>query len=157
MEKYDHIKIEKKWQKEWAKKKLYKTSDKTDKPKHYVLDMFPYPSGEGLHVGHPKGYIATDVYSRFKKMNGFNVLHPMGWDAFGLPAENYAIKMKTNPAVAVKKNVAHFKEQVEKIGLNYDWSREINTTDPAYYKWTQWIFLQLFKKGLAYESDELVN
>ncbi len=154
---YDHTKIEKKWQKYWISKKINKTTEGGSKPKCYVLDMFPYPSGEGLHVGHPRGYIATDVYSRFKKMNGFNVLHPMGWDAFGLPAEQYAIKMKINPEIAVKQNVKRYKEQISMIGLNYDWNREINTTDPKYYKWTQWIFLQLFKKGLAYESFEPIN
>jgi leucyl-tRNA synthetase len=156
-EKYDHLKIEKKWQSYWNKKKLFKTTESGKKPKCYILDMFPYPSGEGLHVGHPRGYIATDVYSRLKRMQGFNVLHPMGWDAFGLPAENYAIKTKTNPDIAVKKNVKRFKDQISIIGLSYDWEREINTTDPKYYKWTQWIFLQLFKKGLAYESYEPVN
>jgi leucyl-tRNA synthetase len=155
--KYDHSKIEKKWQKEWAKKKLFETSDETTKPKYYVLDMFPYPSGEGLHVGHPKGYIATDIVSRMKRMQGHNVLHPMGFDAFGLPAENYAIKTKTQPAVAVKKNIERFKKQLEIIGLDYDWSREVNTTDPKFYKWTQWIFLKLLEKGLAYESNEPVN
>ena len=155
--KYDHLKIEKKWQKEWAKNKIYQTKDSKAKPKTYILDMFPYPSGDGLHVGHPKGYIATDIYSRFKRMNGFNILHPMGWDAFGLPAENYAIKNKIHPDIAMKRNVKRFKEQLEKIGFDYDWSREINTTDPKYYKWTQWIFLQLYKKGLAYESWEPIN
>ncbi len=154
---YDHINIEKKWQKYWISKKINKTTEGGSKPKCYVLDMFPYPSGEGLHVGHPRGYIATDVYSRFKKMNGFNVLHPMGWDAFGLPAEQYAMKMKINPEIAVQQNVKRYKEQISMIGLNYDWNREINTTDPKYYKWTQWIFLQLFKKGLAYESFEPIN
>ena len=122
-----------------------------------MLDMFPYPSGEGLHVGHPKGYIATDIYSRFKRMQGKNVLHPMGFDAFGLPAENYALKTKTNPEVSVKTNIKRFKKQLEIIGLDYDWTREISTTDPSYYKWTQWIFLQLFKKGLAYESYEPIH
>lgn len=156
-DKYDHLKIEKKWQKAWNAKKINKIVESGNKPKCYVLDMFPYPSGEGLHVGHPRGYIATDIYSRYKKMNGFNVLHPMGWDAFGLPAEQYAIKMKINPEIAVKKNVKRYKEQISMIGLNYDWTREINTTDPKYYKWTQWIFLQLFKKGLAYESFEPIN
>ncbi len=155
--KYDHIKIEKKWQKKWAAEKIYKTTEKSDKPKCYVLDMFPYPSGEGLHVGHPRGYVATDIYSRFKRMNGFNVLHPMGWDAFGLPAEQYALKNKINPEIAVKKNVKRYKEQLSIIGLDYDWDREINTTDPKYYKWTQWIFLQMFKKGLAYESFAPIN
>ena len=165
--KYNHIKIEGNWQKIWRDNKTYQTHSNTtrlrqtsarqSKPKAYVLDMFPYPSGEGLHVGHPKGYIATDIFSRFKRMNGYNVLHPMGWDAFGLPAENYAIKNKINPAIAVKKNIKIFKAQLEKIGFDYDWSREINTTDPAYYKWTQWIFLQMYKKGLAYESYEPIN
>lgn len=157
MKKYDHNKIEKKWQKEWVKKKLYKTADASEKPKFYILDMFPYPSGEGLHVGHPKGYIATDIVSRMKRMQGFNVLHPMGFDAFGLPAENYAIKTKTNPMDSVAKNVARYKKQLEIIGFDYDWSREINTTDSKYYKWTQWIFLKLLEKGLAYESFEPIN
>jgi len=155
--KYDHVAIEKKWQEEWKKSGLYTTSSETTKEKMYVLDMFPYPSGEGLHVGHPKGYIATDVYSRFKKMSGFEILHPMGWDAFGLPAENFAIKHKIHPRVAVERNIANFKAQLDKLGFNYDWSREINTTDPEYYKWTQWIFLKLFEKGLAYESYEPIN
>jgi leucyl-tRNA synthetase len=141
----------------WEKKKVNKTEESSKKPKFYVLDMFPYPSGQGLHVGHPRGFVATDVYSRYKKMHGFNVLHPMGWDAFGLPAENYAIKMKTNPMKMGKLNVKRYKEQIEILGLNYDWSREINTTDPAYYKWTQWAFLQMFKKGLVYESNEPIN
>jgi len=154
---YNHLTVEKKWQREWAKKKAFKTQENSKKKKYYVLDMFPYPSGEGLHVGHPKGYIATDIISRMKRMQGMNVLHPMGFDAFGLPAENYAIKNKTNPEVAVKKNVARFKKQLEIIGLDYDWSREINTTDPKFYKWTQWIFLKLLEKGLAYESNEPVN
>ena len=157
MKKYDHSKTEKKWQKEWQSKKVYKTERNSKKEKFYVLDMFPYPSGEGLHVGHPKGYIATDVVSRMKRMQGFNVLHPMGFDAFGLPAENYALKTKTNPEIAVKKNVARYKKQLEIIGFDYDWSREVNTTDPKFYKWTQWIFLKLLEKGLAYESFEPIN
>ncbi len=156
MRQYDHKKIEKKWQKIWEDKGIYKTQE-TDSPKCYVLDMFPYPSGEGLHVGHPKGYIATDIYSRFKKMNGYNILRPMGWDAFGLPAENFAIKNKVHPEVSVSKNIKRFKEQLSILGFNYDWDREINTTDPKYYKWTQWIFLQMFKKGLAYQSYEPIN
>lgn len=155
--KIDHKTIEAKWQARWAEEGLYKTDIDTTKPKSYVLDMFPYPSGEGLHVGHPKGYIATDIYSRFKKMGGYEVLHPMGWDAFGLPAENYAIKNKVHPRIAVEKNIANFKKQLGHLGFNYDWSREINTTDPEYYKWTQWIFLQLLEKGLAYESYEPIN
>src|SRR3989344_4819032 len=164
MREYNHNEIEPKWQREWAKAGIYKTAlpavrhcDDSAKEKCYVLDMFPYPSGEGLHVGHPKGYIGTDVYSRYKKMNGFSVLHPMGWDAFGLPAENYALKHKIHPRVAVEKNIARFKEQLRKIGFTYDWEREVNTSDPAFYKWTRWIFLQLFKKGLAYESHEPIN
>ncbi len=156
LKKFDHKTIEAKWQKSWADSNIYKTTE-SDKPKAFVLDMFPYPSGEGLHVGHPKGYIATDIYSRFKRMTGHEVLHPMGWDAFGLPAENYAIKNKVHPSVAVEKNVTRFKEQLEVLGFDYDWDREINTTDPEYYKWTQWIFIQLFKKGLAFESNEPIN
>jgi len=156
-EKYNHKEVEKKWQKKWQEENLYKTPENLKGPKAYVLDMFPYPSGDGLHVGHPKGYIATDVYSRMKKMQGFNVLHPMGWDAFGLPAENYAIKNKIHPRVAVEKNIKRFKEQLGQIGFNYDWGNEVNTTDPEYYKWTQWIFLKLLEKGLAYESFEPIN
>lgn len=157
MKSYDHKTIEAKWQEKWRENKQYRVTEETTKEKCYVLDMFPYPSGEGLHVGHPKGYIASDVYARHKSMQGYNVLHPMGWDAFGLPAENFAIKHKVHPRKAVEKNVARFKEQLEKIGFTYDWEREINTTDPEYYKWTQWIFLQLHKKGLAYESYEPIN
>ena len=155
MKKYDPAKVEKRWQKKWEETGLYR--DYSRKKKFYALDMFPYPSGAGLHVGHPKGYIATDVYSRFMILQGFSVLHPMGWDAFGLPAENYAIKNKVHPRVAVEKNIATFKGQLEKFGFTYDWDREINTTDEDYYKWTQWIFLKLFEKGLAYESNEPVN
>lgn len=157
MKSYDHGKIEKKWQKEWESQGIYRSQEDTGKSKAYVLDMFPYPSGDGLHVGHPKGYIATDIYSRHARMQGKNVLHPMGWDAFGLPAENFAIKNKVHPRKAVEKNVARFKEQLQKIGLDYDWSREINTTDPEYYQWTQWIFLKLLEKGLAYEAFEPIN
>jgi len=154
---FDHKTIESKWQKEWKENKIYTTTENPDKPKCFVLDMFPYPSGEGLHVGHPKGYIATDIYSRFQRMTGHEVLHPMGWDAFGLPAENYAIKNKVHPRVAVEKNIANFKSQLDKLGFDYDWGREINTTDPDFYKWTQWIFIQLFKQGLASESYEPIN
>lgn len=157
MNPYDHKKIEQKWQEKWEADGIYKTADNSDKPKSFVLDMFPYPSGEGLHVGHPRGYMATDVYSRMKRMQGFNVLHPMGWDAFGLPAENYAIKHKIHPRAAVQENIARFKKQLGLMGVDYDWSREINTTDPAFYKWTQWIFLQMYHKGLAYESYEPIN
>ena len=155
--KFDHAAIEKKWQEKWRQDDLYKTEEGSNKKKVYVLDMFPYPSGEGLHVGHPKGYIATDIYSRFKRMDGHEVLHPMGWDAFGLPAENFAIKHKIHPRMAVEKNIENFKQQLSHLGFNYDWSREINTTDPEYYKWTQWIFLKLLEKGLAYESYEPIN
>ncbi|MFA4941501.1 MAG: leucine--tRNA ligase, partial [Patescibacteria group bacterium] len=157
MEKYNHEKIEKKWAAKWKKDKAYKTKEDEKKPKYYILDMFPYPSGAGLHVGHPKGYIATDIFARMKMMQGFNVLHPMGWDAFGLPAENYAIKNKIHPRKAMDENIKTFKNQLSKLGFTYDWEREINTTDPEYYKWTQWTFLQMFKKGLAYESNEPVN
>ena len=155
MEKYNPKDIEKKWQDEWEKSGIYKNYSK-DK-KFYALDMFPYPSGAGLHVGHPKGYIATDVFSRFRMLQGYSVLHPMGWDAFGLPAENYAIKNKIHPAKAVEENIATFKKQLGMFGFTYDWDREISTTDPEYYKWTQWIFLKMFEKGLAYESEEPVN
>lgn len=157
MDNYNHKEIEKKWQDRWANDHTYESKEDPAKDKFYVLDMFPYPSGEGLHVGHPKGYIATDIISRTARMQGFSTLHPMGWDAFGLPAENYAIKNKVHPRQAVEKNVARFKDQLSIIGLDYDWSREINTTDPEYYKWTQWIFLKLLEKGLAYESYEPIN
>jgi len=155
--KFDHAAIEEKWRHIWREQEIYRTDSDSPKPKCYVLDMFPYPSGEGLHVGHPKGYIATDIYSRFKRMTGHEVLHPMGWDAFGLPAENFAIKHQVHPRTAVDQNVARFKEQLELLGFDYDWSREINTTDPEFYQWTQWIFIQLFKQGLAYESHEPIN
>ena len=155
MEKYEPKEIEKKWQKYWEDNGTYKNYSR--EKKFYALDMFPYPSGVGLHVGHPKGYIATDVVSRFKMLNGYSVLHPMGWDAFGLPAENYAIKNKTNPNIFTAKSVANYKKQLEMFGFTYDWDREINTTDPQYYKWTQWIFLKLFEKGLAYESNAPIN
>ncbi|MEI6287962.1 MAG: leucine--tRNA ligase [bacterium] len=148
---------EKRWQDKWLKEKIDKAEDFGSKPKKYVLDMFPYPSGAGLHVGHPEGYTATDVYSRYFRLKGFNVLHPMGWDAYGLPAENYAIKTGTQPNVTTAENVATFKRQIQSLGFSYDWDREINTTDPGYYKWTQWIFLQLFKKGLAYEATVPIN
>jgi len=153
--KYDPKNIEEKWKKRWEESGIYK--DYGREKKFYALDMFPYPSGEGLHVGHPKGYIATDVVSRLKLLQGYSVLHPMGWDAFGLPAENYALKNKVHPRIAVEKNIATFKKQLKLFGFTYDWDREINTTDPDYYKWTQWIFLKMFEKGLAYESEEPVN
>ncbi|MFA5154870.1 MAG: leucine--tRNA ligase [Patescibacteria group bacterium] len=154
---YDHRSIERKWQENWRAANLYRTGADPAKPKYYILDMFPYPSGAGLHVGHPKGYIATDIVARLRLMQGYNVLHPMGWDAFGLPAENYAIKNKLHPRVATEANIATFKRQLGILGLSYDWEREINTTDPRYYKWTQWIFLQMWKRGLAFESYEPIN
>lgn len=157
MKLYDHKQNDVKWQKKWEEEKIYETPSVPKEKKAYILDMFPYPSGEGLHVGHPKGYIATDIYSRFKRMNQFDVLHPMGWDAFGLPAEQFALKNKVHPRVAVEKNVANFKKQLSHIGCDYDWKREINTTDPSFYKWTQWIFTKLYEKGLAYESFEPIN
>jgi leucyl-tRNA synthetase len=157
MPKYNHQELEKKWQAAWLATELDKTEETSDKPKYYCLDMFPYPSGAGLHVGHPKGYIATDIISRYKRLNGYSVLHPMGWDAFGLPAENYALANKVHPRVATEANIATYKRQLSMIGLSYDWSREINTTDPEYYKWTQWIFAEMFKKGLVFESYEPIN
>jgi len=155
--KYDHLAIEPKWQQYWDKNKTFKVELDPQKPKYYILDMFPYPSGEGLHVGHPLGYTATDILARYKRMQGFNVLHPMGWDAFGLPAEQYAIETGTHPTDTTKKNVKRFKSQIKSLGFSYDWDREINTTDPKYYKWTQWIFLQLYKRGLAYQGEVPVN
>ncbi len=155
--KYEPKNFEKKWQLEWEKKNVFKTEDDSSKPKCYILDMFPYPSGAGLHVGHFKGYVATDILSRFRRMQGFNVLHPMGWDAFGLPAENYAIKTGTHPEIITKQNISSIKKQMKEVGLSYDWGREINTTDPEYYKWTQWIFLKMFEKGLAYEANMPIN
>jgi len=154
---FDHQKIEAKWQKYWDDHQTFKTDDHSDKPKYYVLDMFPYPSGKGLHVGHPEGYTATDIMARMKRMQGFEVLHPMGWDAFGLPAEQYALDTGHDPADFTKQNIATFKRQIKSLGFSYDWNREINTTDPEYYKWTQWIFLQLYKKGLAYIAEVPVN
>ncbi|MFA5358733.1 MAG: alpha/beta fold hydrolase [Patescibacteria group bacterium] len=157
MNEYNHQEIEKKWQKVWTGQNIYRTREDKGRPKFYILDMFPYPSGVGLHVGHPKGYIATDIFGRAKSMQGYNVLHPMGWDAFGLPAENYAIQNKVHPRQATEENIKTFKNQLAILGFTYDWEREINTTDPAYYKWTQWAFIQMFKKGLAYESYEPIN
>jgi len=155
--KYDHQAIEAKWQQFWLENKTFKTEIDHAKPKYYVLDMFPYPSGDGLHVGHPEGYTATDIISRYKRMKGFNVLHPMGWDAFGLPAERHAMRTGEHPAVITNKNCATFREQIQRLGLSYDWDREINTTDPKYYKWTQWIFQVLFERGLAYQTEAPVN
>ena len=157
MSEYNFSAIEKKWQKHWLENKTFKTDNGRKGPKFYCLDMFPYPSGAGLHVGHPEGYTATDILCRYKRMKGFNVLHPMGWDAFGLPAEQYAVETGTHPAITTKKNVDRFREQIRALGFSYDWDREINTTDPKYYKWTQWIFEQLYKKGLAYVAEVPVN
>lgn len=155
---YNFAEIEKKWQAYWASNKTFKTPDLPgDKPKCYVLDMFPYPSGSGLHVGHPEGYTATDIYCRFMRQRGYSVLHPMGWDAFGLPAEQYAVETGTHPAITTAENIKTFKRQIQALGFSYDWDREINTTDPGYYKWTQWIFKQLHKKGLAYIAEAPVN
>ncbi len=159
MNNYGHQKIEKKWQSVWKKQgfKNWQAENFSKKKKFYILDMFPYPSGDGLHVGHIEGYTATDIYSRYLRMNGFNVLHPMGFDAFGLPAENYAIKNKVHPAQVTQKNINRFREQMETMGLSYDWQRNLRTSDPEYYKWTQWIVLQLFHRGLAYQSVRPIN
>ena len=157
MSEFNFKEIEKKWRNKWTEDNLYKTSTDNNKKKMYVLDMFPFPSGEGLHVGHPKGYIATDIYSRMKKLQGYNVLHPMGFDTFGLPTEEYAIKNKIHPKIAADANIKRFKEQLDLIGFNYDWEREISTANPEFYKWTQWQLKQMFKKGLMYESNEPIN
>lgn len=157
---YPFSTIEPKWQKYWEENKTFKTVEDKNYPKDkrlYILDMFPYPSGDGLHVGHPEGYTATDIYSRFLRMSGYNVLHPMGFDSFGLPAENYAIKTGVHPLITTRKNMETFRKQIKSIGLSYDWDREISTSEESYYKWTQWIFLQLFKKGLAYEKEAPIN
>jgi len=155
--KYNHKEIEAKWQKYWDVNKTFKATVDRSKPKYYVLDMFPYPSGSGLHVGHVEGYTATDIIARFKRQKGFNVLHPMGWDSFGLPAEQYAIRTGTHPAETTKNNIDNFRRQLQLLGLSYDWDREVATSDPNYYKWTQWIFTKLYEKGLAYEAEALVN
>ncbi len=155
---YDFAAIEKKWQAYWDVNQTFKVNDfEKDKPKFYCLDMFPYPSGAGLHVGHPEGYTATDILCRYKRMRGYNVLHPMGWDAFGLPAEQYAVETGTHPSVTTEKNINNFRKQIKALGFSYDWDREINTTDPGYYKWTQWIFEKLYEKGLAYVAEAPVN
>ena len=148
-EKYDFKKTEQKWQKIWDEKNTFTASEDYSKPKYFALIEFPYPSGQGLHVGHPRPYTALDIVARKRRLQGYNVLFPIGWDAFGLPTENYAIKNHIHPEIVTKKNIARFKQQMKSLGLSFDWSREIDTTDPNYYKWTQWIFLQLFKKGLA--------
>ena len=154
---YNHKEIEPKWQEFWAINHTFKTGTDADKPNFYALDMFPYPSGAGLHVGHPEGYTATDILSRYKRAQGYNVLHPMGWDAFGLPAEQYAMDTGNDPADFTAENIANFKRQINALGFSYDWDREVNTTDPNYYKWTQWIFTKLYEKGLAYEAEVPVN
>src|SRR6185437_8073700 len=154
---YDHHAIESKWQAYWEQQRPFKASEDLSKPKFYCLDMFPYPSGSGLHVGHLEGYTATDIVSRYKRMRGFNVLHPMGWDAFGLPAEQYAVKTGIHPAITTAENIATFKRQMKRVGLSYDWERELSTTDPQYYRWTQWIFLKLFERRLAYVAEVPVN
>ena len=157
MKNYNHVAIEKKWQAIWDEKETFKTGTDRTKPNYYALIEFPYPSGKGLHVGHPRPYTALDIVARKRRLEGFNVLFPMGWDAFGLPTENYAIKNKMHPAEVTKKNIVRFKEQCKSIGFSFDWSREVNTTDPNYFKWTQWIFLQLFKHGLAYKREMSIN
>ncbi len=160
MSKYPFESIEPKWQKYWEVNKTFKVGEDASVPKEkrrYVLDMFPYPSAAGLHVGHPEGYTATDIYCRYLRMKGFNVLHPMGYDAFGLPAENYAIKTGTHPRETTNSNIEHFTKQIKALGFSYDWDRCVQTCDADYYKWTQWIFLQLYKKGLAYESNTPIN
>ncbi len=155
--KYDHKSVEPKWQKRWEEAGVFHAENGSDKPKYFALIEFPYPSGQGLHVGHPRPYTALDVVARKRRMQGYNVLYPIGWDAFGLPAENYAIKNHVHPAEITAKNIAHFKEQIQSLGISFDWSREVATTDPEYYKWTQWIFLQLYKAGLAYKKEMNVN
>lgn len=155
--KYDHIQIEKKWQKRWDEEKTFKSTLDPTKPKYYVLDMFPYPSGSGLHVGHVEGYTATDILARYKRKKGFAVLHPIGWDSFGLPAEQYAIRTGTHPSVTTFENIDNFRRQLKSLGFSYDWEREFATSDPKYYKWTQWIFTKLYEKGLAYEAEVMVN
>lgn len=154
---YNHQEIEKKWQRVWDEKKLFRASNDQTKPKYYILDMFPYPSGAGLHVGHVTGYTATDILARFKRMKGFNVLHPMGWDSFGLPAEQYAVRTGTHPRITTEKNINTYRTQLKSLGFSYDWEREFATSDPTYYKWTQWVFTELYKKGLAYEAEINVN
>ncbi len=154
---YDPLTIEAKWQAYWERHRTFRVTEDPAKPKYYCLDMFPYPSGSGLHVGHLEGYTATDIVSRYKRMKGFNVLHPMGWDAFGLPAEQYAVKTGVHPAITTAQNIATFKRQMQRVGLSYDWERELSTTDPGYYRWTQWIFLKLFERGLAYVAEVPVN
>src|SRR5450631_379442 len=151
---YSFNAIEKKWQERWKADQVYQVSNNSTKPKCYVLDMFPYPSGSGLHVGHPLGYIASDIFARYKRLKGFNVLHPMGYDAFGLPAEQYAIDHGIHPAVSTKQNIQNFREQLDRIGFCFDWNRQVNTAEPSYYKWTQWIFLQLFNSWYDRQANQ---
>ena len=155
MQRYNPKDIETKWQQVWEESRIYRASDDSSKPKKYILEYFPYPSGAAMHVGHVRNYTIGDALARFNRMNGYNVLHPMGWDAFGLPAENYAIKTGISPRQAIDQNTARFKEQLMQMGFSYDWSREIDSTDPNYYRWTQWFFLLLFRKGLAYQKESL--
>ena len=157
METYDYKKIEKKWQNRWEEKGCFHAENGSSKKPFYALIEFPYPSGQGLHVGHPRSYTALDIVARKRRMQGYNVLYPIGWDAFGLPTENYAIKNKIHPKIVTEKNIANFTRQLKMLGFSFDWSREVNTTDPDYYKWTQWIFLQMFKKGLAYKQEMPIN
>src|SRR5216684_5512049 len=157
MSRYPFAEIEPRWQKHWEERRTFRAIDFSDRPKYYCLDFFPYPSGSGLHVGHLEGYVATDMVSCYKRMRSFNVLHPMGWDAFGLPAEQYAVKTGVHPAITTAQNIATFKRQMKRVGLSYDWEREISTIDPDYYRWTQWIFLKLFERGLAYVAEVPVN
>jgi len=151
---YQFRDIEKRWQKFWAENQTFKVDNSSAKPKYYVLDMFPYPSGAGLHVGHPLGYIASDIFARYKRLKGFNVLHPMGYDSFGLPAEQYAIQTGQHPAITTETNINRYREQLDNLGFSFDWSREVRTSDPEYYKWTQWIFMQLFNSWYNLESDK---
>src|SRR3989344_548805 len=157
MPKYNHKTIEKKWQKYWTEKKLFEAQDESAKPKYYCLIEFPYPSGEGLHVGHPRSYTALDILARKRRMQGYNVLYPFGFDAFGLPSENYAIKTGIHPLITTKKNIKIFTKQLKALGLSFDWARQVVTTDPNYYQWTQWIFLKMFKAGLAYKKKMAIN
>ena len=154
---YHHEKIESKWREIWQVKKTYQAHQNPDKPKYYILDMFPYPSGAGLHVGHVTGYTATDVMARYMRLKNYEVLHPMGWDSFGLPAEQYAIRTGTHPQKTTEKNISTYRRQLTALGFSFDWDREINTSDPKYYKWTQWIFTQLYEAGLSYEDEDFVN
>jgi leucyl-tRNA synthetase len=154
---HDHLEIESRWQRYWDEHGTFRATRRSGRPKRYVLDMFPYPSGVGLHVGHPEGYTATDIMARAWRMRGYDVLHPMGWDAFGLPAEQHAIETGQHPARTTANNIATFKHQLKMLGFSYDWSREVDTTDPGYVRWTQWIFLQLFRRGLAYQATAPVN